>query len=163
MKENLHRDYLPHKVVKRAQSSIISGIIICMRFTKRNNLSLFERLRTIFLIPKHKDIYFWLPYKRIVDASTKYGVVGPASRYPYSNQWFEVKQDSEIYKQGLLKFIFHRENLYKAKNELRLTEPFLASELNILTRKVVIRALDARVFKKAKQQQKLKMSSKSKI
>jgi hypothetical protein len=163
MKENLHRDYLPYKVVERAQSSLISGIILCMRFTKRNNLSLFEKIRTFLLIPKHKDIYFWLPYKRIVEASTKYGVVGPASRFPYANQWFEVKQDSEIYKQGLLKFIFHREKLYKAKNELRLTEPFLASELITLTRKAVIRELDARVFKKAKQRRKLKMSSKSKI
>ena len=41
-----------------------------------------------------------------MDKLSNYGVLGPASRFPYSNQWFEIKQNNEIYKQGLNKFTF---------------------------------------------------------
>lgn len=163
MKENLHRDYLPFKVKECVKSSIVSGVILKLCFIKVDNMSLLERIRYILLMPKYKDVYFWLPYKRVVDASSKYGITGPSSRYPYANQWFEVKHDSEIYEQGLNEFVFHREKLYKAKNELRLTEPFLASELLTLTRKVTIKVLDTHVFKTTKRRQPKKVSSKSKI
>lgn len=98
------------------------------------------------LTGKYKDKFFWLPYKSVVDASSKYSVVGPKRRDPYANVWFEVKCDSEIYEQGLNDFIFHQKKLYKARKEMRVTQPFLSNELLLLTNKKTIKVLDAYVF-----------------
>jgi len=146
--KQIFQEYIFDKIKDSVQSSIVSGVILKVRFIKVCNISFFEAIFYLLNMPIYKDIYFWLPYKRIVEASSKYGIIGPASRFPYSNQWFEVKQNSEIYKQGLNNFVFHRKKIYKSTNELRQSEAFLASELFILTRKSIIKELDAFLFKK---------------
>jgi hypothetical protein len=139
----LHSDYTPKRVINRTISSTIGGAIIKLRFKKTKHLTI---LNIIWFPSRYKDLYFWLPYKRIMDASPKYGVLGSSKRFPYANVWFEVKLDSEIYEQGLRDFIFRRRKLYKAEGKIRLALPFLTDELLTLTCKKVIRKLDGYVF-----------------
>ena len=84
-KENFHRDYIPIKIVDHMKSGIIRGVIVKLRFHKIDTLNILQSILIAFGIHKHKDIYFWLPYKNVVKASNKYGTIGAASRDPYSN------------------------------------------------------------------------------
>lgn len=130
-KLNLHRDYIPYSVLSHKTSAQLSGAITKVRFVKVENMSLCEELRLIIGIYKYKDVYFWLPYKHVIDKSAKYSVIGPASRFPFANQWFEIKEQNSIYKQGLK----------------TITLESLLNDLLIVTRKVVIRYLDENLFK----------------
>lgn len=149
--ENLHRDYKPIKVKSYLKSSKIGGIIIRLRFRKVNNLKFYQ-----YLFRPVKDIYYWLPYISII-AVDKYSQIGPKKRFPYSNVWFEVKETSEIYEQGLWDFIFHQQKLYKHSKEIRLSLPFVAGELLTVTRKQVIRTLDEFTFHKTMQQHRVRL------
>jgi len=140
---NLHRDYNPSRVVDHIKSSIVRGAIIKLRFKKKRHRNIFQ-----FIFGNYKDIYFWLPYKNVVDISDKYSVIGSATRFPYSACWFEVKETSDIYGQGLNDFIFNQRKLSSFTHEVRIVQPFLTSELLTLTRKLVIKKLDDFMFKK---------------
>lgn len=140
--KNLHRDHIPLKILDSSRTYLVEGAIVKLRFIKVKNLSLFEWiLYVIFRIPITTSRYYWLPYKHIMDKLSNYGVLGPASRFPYSNQWFEIKQNNEIYKQGLNKFTFR--NKKRKKQQLSL---FPTDELLTLTRKSVIKMLDNHLF-----------------
>lgn len=146
MKKNqniLHRDYVPTRVIDQTISSLVGGAVIKLRFKKIKHLTI---LNIIWYPSRLKDLYFWLPYKNIIDALPNYGATGPSRRFPYANIWFEVKEDSEVYEQGLRDYTFRRRKLYRAENKVRLALPFLADELLTLTRKQVIRKLDDYVF-----------------
>jgi len=149
-KHNLHRDYEPFKVVDYMKSPLVRGMIVKLRFWKVRKLTL---LQFLWFPRRFKDIYFWLPYKNVVDTSTKYSVLGSKSRFPYANIWFEVKPTSEIYEQGLNDFIFKQKAIAKHTNEIRTMQPFLTSELLTLTRKKVIKRLDDFLFNKTMKQQ----------
>lgn len=125
------KKYKPHKVVEFVRSSIISGIIARVRF----------RRRILLIFYQSKDIYYWLPYKKLIDQDKRYGIVGPNRRDPYAACWFEVKSDSELYKQGLNEFIFRHKKLYRAGNAVRI-QIFTPKELVLLNRKSVTRFLD---------------------
>jgi hypothetical protein len=146
--ENLHRDYDPLWVVDRTKSTLVRGAIVLLRFRKVRNLTTLERLLSFILIRKIKDIYFWLPYKNVIDASNKYSVIGPSRRDPYANQWFEIRDTCSIYKQGLNEFVFKQHQLTQLEKRIRITAIFLTSELLPLTRKKVIKVLDEFMFKK---------------
>lgn len=147
-KNNFHQDYDPCVVVSSTKSSLVKGAVVQLRFKKVNNLTLLERLLRIINVYKTKDIYYWLPYKSVVDASDKYSVKGSNARFPYSAIWFEVKENSEIYKQGLEGFKFRRVSANAPSQDVRLTHPFMPNELLTLTRKKVIRMLDNHIFNK---------------
>jgi hypothetical protein len=142
---NLHRDYDPNGIMDYFKSSVVQGVIIKLRFVRKRNRTLFEK---IWIPARNKDIYFWLPYKNIVSGSDKYSIVGPESRFPYAKIWFEVKPECEIYKQGLNSFIFKQQLIREKAKEVCLLHPFLATELLTLSRKKVIKILDDFVFKK---------------
>jgi hypothetical protein len=141
--DNLHRDFIPVRVVEHIKSTLVRGIIIKVRFKKVHNRTILQ-----LIWPRRKDVYFWLPYKNVVDATNKYSVVGSKSRYPYAKMWFEVKPTSEIYTQGLSDFVFYQQQMHEHTKEIRLIQPFLTSELLTLTRKKVIKILDDFVFTK---------------
>lgn len=152
--DNLHQDYIPTHVVSHMKTSLVRGIIVLLRFKKTESLTKCQKILSKLKLYKCKDIYFWLPYKNVLEAGEKYSLAGPQSRYPFAKQWFEVKETSEIYKQGLNDFVFKQQLLYQHSHELRQTPPFLASELLTLTRKSVIKILDDFVFKRKQQQKK---------
>lgn len=147
MKDNLHRDFEPTLVIDSIKSKTIRGAILLLRFKKVSNLTFFQKILTFFMIYLSKDIYFWLPYKGVVDGSNKYSVIGPAKRHPYSNCWFEIKETNEIYKRGLTDFVYKQRELCKNSAEYCLAQPFLKDSLIIVTRKRVIRVLDSFLFK----------------
>jgi hypothetical protein len=120
------------------KSSTIKGAIVKLRFHKN---ILFH------LLYRSKDIYFWLPYKAVLDKENTYRILGPSKRFPYANVWFEIKTDSEIYKQGLNDFVYRQSLIRKATHELRTSSIFLASELNILRKRAIIKILNNHVFK----------------
>lgn len=146
MKNNIHHDYDPIRIVSYINSSVVRGIIVKVRFRKRRNLTFLQKCCIVMCFLRNKDIYFWLPYKYVVEASGKYDIIGGKARDPYAKQWFEVKEISEIYKQGLSNFALKEQKIHKHTNELRLTPPFLASELLTLSRKKVIKMLDSFLF-----------------
>ena len=148
--ENLHRDYIPHNVETHFKSNVVSGIIVLLCFYKLNNLTTFERVLKFFTVIKTRDVYYWLPFKKVVEGSNKYGVIGPKSRNPYANQWFEIKEHHNIYKQGLDEY----GRLHSYGRQVKTLLPFNEKDMLILTRKAVIRMLDEFVF--AKKQQHLK-------
>ena len=152
-KENLHRDYIPYKGKEHIKGFLAGGIIVKLRFKK--NISLYKHL-PMWLRP-NKDVFYWLPYKKIVDSTEKYSVVGPASRFPFAKCWFEVRDTSEIYEVGLSNFILQAKRIYKHTNEMRTALPFLNSELLTVTRKKVIKMLDEYLFTKTIQQQKVRI------
>lgn len=161
MHENLHRDYQPLKVKGHIKSSIVGGIIIKMRFVKVKNMTILDVLKLLFFLGPYKDVYYWLPYKNIID-STKYSSIGSAKRFPFANLWLEVRPTSEIYEQGLNDFVFHTKRIAKHSNEMRLALPFLSSELLTVTRKSVIRMLDEHLFTKTRQHVVRKINSSNK-
>ena len=142
--ENLHRDYIPHNIVTHFKSNVVSGMIVVVCFYKIKNLTTFEKIFNTFYIIKTKDVYYWLPFKKVVEGSNKYGVIGPKSRDPYANQWFEIRESHNIYKQGMDEYI----RLHSYRQQVRTAIPFEKKDLLILTRKVVIRMLDNFVFTK---------------
>lgn len=127
--------YKPTRVVEHFKSTVVRGIIVKIRLRKHKFLFFYS----------NKDIYCWLPYKSAID-SYKYGIIGAPKRDPYANAWFEIKTDCEIYEQGLSDFVLRQKKLKKTTNELRIQQPFLSSELLLITRKDMIRLLDAYVF-----------------
>ena len=154
IKENLHRDFAPVGVVSHMRTSLVQGIVVMLRFKKTINLTTWQKLLRVICIYKTKDIYYWLPYRNMVDASDKYSTTGPNSRYPYAKAWFEVKETSEIYKQGLNDFVFRKQLIAQHTHELRSANTFLPSELLPVTRKKVLKMLDEFVFTKLTRRQK---------
>lgn len=158
--ENLHRDYIPVRVSTHEKSKKLQGIVVCLEFYKVQNTTWWQEILTYIGIYKCKEIYFWLPYKTVVETSNKYGVIGPKSRDPYANQWFQIKETHIIYEQGLDNYRNLNKTGIRYKN-IPTNIPFEAKELFILTRKEVIRMLDNFVFntnnshkKRAKNQNK---------
>jgi hypothetical protein len=145
MKDNLHANYIPTKIVQSMKSTIIRGIIVKLRFWKTNQLTFWQ---IVWPFARTKYLYFWLPYKSVVDSSNKYSIVGGKSRDPYAMSWFEVKEISYIYKQGIYKYVFETEREKTKLQGYCVWTPFLGLELNILTRKKIIKMLDDFVFTK---------------
>lgn len=150
MEENLHRDYVPTKVIDHIANECAMGAVVKLRFIKVRNCNWFERLRKQLSIPKYKDIYFWLPYKSVVENNSKYSIVGKASRFPYANIWLEVKEDCKIYDQGLEKYTIEQKVERVSSLASGNAWPFRADELTLVTRKSVIRTLDQYSFQKKK-------------
>ena len=148
--ENLHRDYVPHNVVTHFKSKVVSGIIVLICFYKTKNLTTFERILKFFAVTKTRDVYYWLPFKALVEGSNKYGVIGPKSRDPYANQWFEIKEHHDVYKQGLDEY----GRLHTYGKQVKTLIPFNEKDMLILTRKAVIKMLDEFVFAKKQQHRK---------
>ena len=141
-KEDTHRDFIPLRVVNQATTSKIKGVIMEVEFKKINNLTLWQSILDALYITLHKTIYFWLPYKTLVKGHNKYSVIGGRGRDPYAKQWFEIKEDTDIYELGLKEFIFHQN-----KRKAFCLLPFMPEEMLTLTRKKVIKMLDENLFK----------------
>lgn len=146
-----HKDYTPVKVIDRFISSVLCGAIIKLRFKKTKHLTFLE---FIWFKSRYKDIYFWLPYKKVLDVSPKYSSLGSSKRFPYANVWFEIMRSCSIYEQGLNNYTLSVRKSHNTSREIRLALPFLGSELLMLRHKKVIRVLDSYLFNNKRQPNK---------
>ena len=137
-------NYSPYMITDYMNSVIVQGIVARIQYRRY--------FRFFPLVYQNKDVYYWLPYKKVVQASAKFSVIGSKGRDPYSACWFEIKKDSEIYKQGLNVFVNQQKKLYKAKNKLRVGITFTPDELIVTTKKSIIRYLDGRFMPKTNKQ-----------
>jgi hypothetical protein len=147
--KELHSEYIPIKTTEYLKTTIVEGIIVGILFKKVKHLSLLLWIRTYILRwPEHKEVYFWLPYKTVIEDSEKYSNIGSNKRFPYAAIWFQIKPNCDIYKQGLTNYAFASYRIKNAEAKLRFARIFDTNELMILTRKSVIRMLDDFVFTK---------------
>jgi len=144
-KDTSHHNYDPTVITEHIRSSLVKGVVVKLYFKKVRHLSFLQFLLTKIGIYKYKYIYFWLPYRNVMESNNKYSVVGSNSRFPYAKAWFEVKECDDIYKQGWNDFIFQLHSHNSSKISIT---PFTSDNLFLVSRKKVIKILDAFVFTK---------------
>jgi len=132
-----------HKAVIR--TNILSGAIVGLRVIPTSSNSFIRKLQPLVPIFYFKRVYFWLPYKHMVPLGT-YGMKGPKSRAPYSNRWFEIKQNHTI--SSLTTSIFISLVLKEGCDyeKAKIKSSFLPNELIKVTSKPLKKTLDKIFF-----------------